>query len=146
AEGMTRFGETAARFSEHDTRSGLRSPAPAYTPHMDQFVRVPDWCDAAIHTTWARRPFARAAMPTFESIGLSSTGVKVLIWMCALIAANQLGFGAIVPVIALYAEDFDVSQTAIGLTIAVYGLARFLVSLPAGRLSDLLGRKPTLAI
>lgn len=85
-------------------------------------------------------------MKTFESIGLSPAGAKVLFWMCALIAANQLGFGAIVPVIALYAEDFEVSQTAIGLTIAVYGLARFLVSLPAGRSSDLLGRKPTLAI
>lgn len=85
-------------------------------------------------------------MKKFKSIGLSPTGVNVLIWMCVLIAANQLGFGAIVPVIALYAEDFQVSQTAIGLTVAVYGLARFLVSLPAGRLSDALGRKPTLAI
>lgn len=66
--------------------------------------------------------------------------------MCALIAANQLGFGAVVPVVALYAEDFDVSQTAIGLTIAVYGLARFLVNYPSGQLTDLLGRKPTLAI
>jgi len=66
--------------------------------------------------------------------------------MCALIAANQLGFGAVVPVIALYAQDFGVSQTAIGLTIAVYGLARFLVNYPSGQLADRLGRKPTLAI
>ncbi len=85
-------------------------------------------------------------MQRLDSIGLSRQGTKVLIWMCVLISANQLGFGAIVPVIALYAEDFGVTQTAIGLTVAIYGLARFLVSLPAGRLSDLLGRKPTLAI
>ena len=85
-------------------------------------------------------------MQRFDSIGLSRQGTQVLIWMCVLISANQLGFGAIVPVIALYAEDFGVTQTAIGLTVAIYGLARFLVSLPAGRLSDLLGRKPTLAI
>jgi MFS family permease len=39
-----------------------------------------------------------------------------------------------------------VSQTAIGLTIAVYGMARFLVNLPAGRLADLVGRRPTLAL
>jgi multidrug resistance protein len=85
-------------------------------------------------------------MQRFADIGLSRQGTRVLIWMCVLISANQLGFGAIVPVFALYAEDFGVSQTAIGLTVAIYGLARFLVSLPAGRLSDLLGRKPTLAL
>ena len=69
----------------------------------------------------------------------------ILIWMCILIAANQLGFGAVVPVIALYAEDFDVSQTAIGLTIAIYGLARFLINVPAGQLAGKVGRKSTLA-
>ena len=85
-------------------------------------------------------------MNRFQSIGLSRQGTTVLVWMCVLIAANQLGFGSIVPVIALYAEDFGVSQTAIGLTIAVYGLARFLVNLPAGRLADLAGRRATLAV
>lgn len=70
----------------------------------------------------------------------------ILIWMCILIAANQLGFGAVVPVIALYAEDFDVSQTAIGLTIAIYGFARFLINVPAGQLADKAGRKSTLAV
>lgn len=84
-------------------------------------------------------------MHRFESMGLSPQGSRVLLWMCVLICANQLGFGSIVPVIALYAEDFGVSQTAIGLTIAVYGLARFLVNLPAGRLADLIGRRLTLA-
>jgi multidrug resistance protein len=85
-------------------------------------------------------------MHRFESIGLSRQGSTVLIWMCVLISANQLGFGSIVPVIALYAEDFGVSQTAIGLTIAVYGMARFLVNLPAGRLADIVGRRSTLAL
>lgn len=85
-------------------------------------------------------------MNRLGSIGLSPQGTKVLLWMCVLISANQLGFGSIVPVTALYAEEFGVNQTAIGLTVAIYGLARFLVSLPAGRLSDLLGRKPTLAL
>lgn len=79
------------------------------------------------------------------SLGLDSNGRKILIWMCVLISVNQFGFGAIVPVIALYAEDFGVSQTAIGLTIAIYGLARFLVNVPAGRLADVAGRRVTLA-
>jgi multidrug resistance protein len=79
-------------------------------------------------------------------MGLSRQGTIVLLWMCVLIAANQLGFGSIVPVVALYAKEFGVSQTAIGLTIAVYGLARFLVNLPASQLADRLGRRSTLAI
>ena len=81
-----------------------------------------------------------------QAIGLSPRSRTILIWMCALIAANQLGFGAVVPVVALYAEDFDVSKTAIGLTIAVYGLARFLLNYPTGQLADRVGRKPTLAL
>jgi DHA1 family multidrug resistance protein-like MFS transporter len=65
--------------------------------------------------------------------------------MCVLIAINQLGFGGIVPALALYAQSFGVSQSAIGLAIAIYGLARFLVAMPAGRLADGLGRRPALA-
>ncbi|HTY78912.1 MAG TPA: MFS transporter [Candidatus Bathyarchaeia archaeon] len=71
---------------------------------------------------------------------------RILVWMCVLIAVNQLGFGGIVPVLALYARSFDVPQSAIGVAIAVYGLARFILAIPAGRLADGLGRRPALAI
>src|SRR2546430_460014 len=47
---------------------------------------------------------------------------RILVWMCVLIAVNQLGFGSIVPVLALYARSFGVTQWAIGFAIAVYGL------------------------
>jgi len=80
-----------------------------------------------------------AAMPRSRSD-------HILVWMCALIAVNQLGFGGIVPVLALYARSFSVSQSAIGVAIACYGLARFLVAMPAGTLADTLGRRPALAI
>lgn len=84
-------------------------------------------------------------MQATRDIGLDKKGRTILIWMCVLITANQLGFGAIVPVVALYAEDFDVSNTAIGLTVAIYGLARLLLNVPAGRLADRAGRRWTLA-
>ncbi len=71
---------------------------------------------------------------------------RILVWMCVLIAVNQLGFGGIVPVLALYARSFNVPQSAIGVAIALYGLARFLVAMPAGRLADGLGRRPALAL
>jgi multidrug resistance protein len=66
--------------------------------------------------------------------------------MCVLIAVNQIGFGSIVPVAPLYAASFGVPTSAIGLTIAVYGLARFLFAVPSGRLADRVGRRGSLAL
>lgn len=71
---------------------------------------------------------------------------RVLVWICALTCVNQLGFGSIVPVVPLYARSFGVPQSAIGLTIGIYGLARFLINMPAGQLADRIGRRNVLAI
>jgi MFS family permease len=71
---------------------------------------------------------------------------RILVWMCVLIAVNQLGFGSIVPALALYARSFGVAQSAIGVAIAVYGLARFTVAAPVGHLADRAGRRTTLAL
>ena len=70
----------------------------------------------------------------------------MLAWMCVLIAVNQLGFGAVIPVLPLYAKSFDVSQTAIGATVAVYGVARVFLGLPTGKVADVLGRRAALAV
>lgn len=70
----------------------------------------------------------------------------ILIWVCILIAINQLGFGSIVPILPLYAETFDVSQAAIGLTIGIYGFARFLMNVPTGYIADRFGRREALAV
>ena len=71
---------------------------------------------------------------------------RVLFWMCVLIGVNQLGFGAIVPTISLYAKSFGVSATAIGMAVAIYGLGRMVSAPPAGTLSDRLGRRHALAL
>jgi len=71
---------------------------------------------------------------------------RILAWICVLIFVNQLGFGAIVPAVPLYALTFDVPLSAIGLTIAAYGFARFLVGVPAGLISDTYGRRYALAL
>ena len=69
---------------------------------------------------------------------------RILAWMCVLIAVNQLGFGAVIPVLPLYAQSFGVSQAAIGATVAVYGLSRVFLSLPTGWLANRLGRRAAL--
>lgn len=69
-----------------------------------------------------------------------------LVWMCVLVAVNQLGFGGVVPALPLYAQSFGVSASAIGMAVGVYGLARFAGSPPAGWISDRIGRRPALAI
>jgi DHA1 family multidrug resistance protein-like MFS transporter len=76
----------------------------------------------------------------------SAGHTRILVWMCAFIAVNQLGFGSVMPVLALYARSFGVGQSAIGLAIAVYGLARFLIAVPAGQLADRAGRRGALAL
>ena len=70
----------------------------------------------------------------------------ILIWMSFLVGINQLGFGAVVPSLPLYAKSFGVTASAIGMAVGIYGLARFFIALPAGRLADGLGRRPALAI
>src|ERR1700748_748373 len=94
---------------------------------------------------------ARADATAIET--KSSTEIKsatserrILLWMCLLVGVNQLGFGAMVPALPLYASSFGVSASAIGLAVAAYGLARFLAVLPGGQLADRWGRRPMLAI
>ena len=71
---------------------------------------------------------------------------NVLLWICALVGINQLGFGAIVPSLPLYARSFGVSTSAIGLAVGIYGLARMLLAAPAGGVSDRYGRRNALAL
>jgi len=66
--------------------------------------------------------------------------------MCVLVGVNQIGFGAMVPALPLYAQSFGVSASAVGLAVAIYGFARFAIILPGGQLSDRFGRRPMLAI
>lgn len=80
------------------------------------------------------------------SLGATPQQLRILVWMCVFIGVNQLGFGALIPVLPLYAQAFGVTASAIGITISVYGLARMFSAMPAGQLSDTLGRRPSMAI
>ena len=69
---------------------------------------------------------------------------RVFLTLCILILVNQLGFGLITPILPLYADSFGLGPSLIGVVIGVYGLARFLVNVPAGRLAETKGRRPVL--
>jgi MFS family permease len=88
-------------------------------------------------TTWRRLPLPADLPPAH---------LEAFAWVCLLIAVNQIGFGMIVPVISLYAQDFGVPEVLIGVAISIYGLARFVVNVPAGRFADARGRRDLLAL
>ena len=51
------------------------------------------------------------------------------------------GQGVIGPVLPLYAKDFGVSATVVGLTLTVFALARLILNVPAGMIADRFGRR-----
>ncbi len=58
---------------------------------------------------------------------------------------RMLGLFMLLPVLALYAADFEHSSpTLIGLALGVYGLSQALLQIPFGMLSDRIGRKPVI--
>ena len=64
-----------------------------------------------------------------------------LLMVCVATGIIMLGQGVISPVLPLYARDFGVSAFLVGATLSVFGLARMLLNLPAGFLSDRFGRR-----
>ncbi len=52
----------------------------------------------------------------------------------------MLGMSSISPILPLYAQSFHVNVALIGLVITIFGLARMISDLPAGYLSEHLGR------
>jgi DHA1 family multidrug resistance protein-like MFS transporter len=90
---------------------------------------------------WVFRPRLAPAVLRFWRFLQSN---RILAWACVVIAVNQLGFGIVVPVTPIYARTFGVSEAAVGLVVAVYGLGRFLFNLPAGQAADRFGRKPVI--
>ncbi len=62
-----------------------------------------------------------------------------LLMVCVATVMIMLGQGVISPVLPLYAKEFGVGAAMVGATISVFGLARMLLNLPAGLLSDRFG-------
>lgn len=59
---------------------------------------------------------------------------------------SVLGFSLVAPIFPLYVLDLGATHLMLGIIISVYGAVQLLTQMPAGRLSDLRGRKPVLLI
>ncbi|MDG2159858.1 MAG: MFS transporter [Acidimicrobiales bacterium] len=65
-----------------------------------------------------------------------------VVW--ATVAMDMVGFGIMLPVLPLYAEDFGASPAMAASVIAVFSAAQMVAAPLWGRLSDRIGRKPVL--
>ena len=62
------------------------------------------------------------------------------------VALDLVGFGIVVPILAVYAERFGASGLTVGLLFAAFSAAQFVCAPLLGRLSDRVGRKPVIII
>jgi MFS family permease len=58
----------------------------------------------------------------------------------------MMGIGLVSPILPQYARTFGVSITMVGLLITAFGVARIIVDIPAGRLTNSVGRRPVLIV
>ncbi|HJM21060.1 MAG TPA: MFS transporter [Acidimicrobiales bacterium] len=67
--------------------------------------------------------------------------IEKLLVLCFATFMVMAGQGVIGPVLPLYARDFGVSTTVVGLTLTVFALARLILNVPAGLIADRFGRR-----
>src|SRR5688500_17171683 len=83
--------------------------------------------------TRARRPDRPPLPPGFWTIWTS-------------VAIDLVGWGIVLPILPLYAEDFTDSKVTIGALVAVFSLMQLVFAPVWGRVSDRVGRKPVLIV
>jgi DHA1 family multidrug resistance protein-like MFS transporter len=69
-----------------------------------------------------------------------------LLPLIVMIACIMMGTGIVAPVLSLYAQTLGVSSTLVGTLVTIFGVGRLIANMPAGFLSQRIGRKPLLAI
>jgi MFS family permease len=76
---------------------------------------------------------------------MSRTELRAALSLSGIYALRMLGLFMILPVFALYATELKgVTPALTGLAIGVYGATQALLQIPAGLLSDRIGRKPVI--
>jgi MFS family permease len=76
---------------------------------------------------------------------MNRTELRAALSLSGIYALRMLGLFMILPVFALYATDLEgVTPALTGLAIGIYGVTQALLQIPAGLLSDRIGRKPVI--
>jgi MFS transporter, DHA1 family, multidrug resistance protein len=69
---------------------------------------------------------------------------ETLLILCIEGMLMLMGMGQVSPILALYARQFGINMAMVGLIITTFAFASAVVDIPAGRIADRLGRRPTL--
>ena len=76
---------------------------------------------------------------------MSATERRAIVSLASLYAFRMLGLFMLLPVLSLYAAEYDFSTPVlIGLALGIYGLGQAALQVPLGMLSDRIGRKPVI--
>ena len=67
---------------------------------------------------------------------------KRLVPLLVMIACIMMGSGLVAPILSLYAQTFGVASTLVGTLVTIFGIGRLVANLPAGYLSQRIGRRP----
>jgi multidrug resistance protein len=59
---------------------------------------------------------------------------------------DLVGFGIVIPVLPLYAKNYNASEAVVGVMLASYSAMQFIFAPILGRLSDKVGRRPVLLV
>ena len=81
-----------------------------------------------------------------EGHGLGTFLISPLGIVFTTVVIDLIGFGIVIPILPIYAEDLGASPTQIGALAASYALMQFLFAPLWGRLSDRYGRRPVILI
>jgi MFS transporter, DHA1 family, tetracycline resistance protein len=57
---------------------------------------------------------------------------------------DLVGFGIVIPVLPLYAKEFNASEATVGILLAIYSAMQFVFAPILGKLSDRVGRRPVI--
>jgi MFS family permease len=65
-------------------------------------------------------------------------------FVCTLVAISQATWGLVIPILPVYAAQFQASAAQLGVVVGAFSLARVVVDLPAGYLADRMNRRALL--
>jgi MFS transporter, DHA1 family, multidrug resistance protein len=69
---------------------------------------------------------------------------ETLVILCIEGMIMLMGMGLVNPILPLFAREFGLSITMVGLVVTMFAAARTITDIPSGRISDIFGRRPTL--